>query len=151
MKIAGVYGSITGMEKRLIFKNEEETAAFGLALAAELKAGDVLALIGDLGAGKTALAKAVAKGLGIKEELSSPTFTIVHEYAGGRLPLYHFDLYRVHEDEELFEIGFDEYFRKGGVCIIEWADLAEHLLPGGTKTVRLYYGEEEGERICETA
>ena len=113
-----------------------------------LNAGDVVALRGDLGAGKTTFTKAVAKGLGVTETLTSPTFTIVQEYETGRLPLYHFDVYRVHDEDELFEIGFDDYLHAGGVCMIEWADLIEDLLPEGTIYVDLYYGEDEDERIC---
>lgn len=123
--------------------------AFGAEFAKELKAGDVIALTGDLGAGKTAMTRAVARGLGITSPVTSPTFTIVQEYEGGRLPLYHFDIYRVHDEDELFEIGFDDYLHGGGVCMIEWADLAEDLLPENTMNLRLSYGEGENERICE--
>ena len=113
-----------------------------------MEPNQVYALIGDLGTGKTTLAKAVARGLGVTETLTSPTFTIVQEYETGRLPLYHFDVYRVNDEDELFEIGLEDYFHKGGVCLIEWADLIEDLLPEGTVTVRLAYGDGEGERIC---
>ena len=136
------------MEKRIILKNETDTRSFGARLAKEMQPGQVYALIGDLGAGKTTLAKAIARGLGVTETLTSPTFTIVQEYDTGRLPLYHFDVYRVNDEDELFEIGLEDYFHKGGVCLIEWADLIEDLLPAGTVTIRLSYGEEEGERIC---
>ena len=137
------------MEKKFIFKTEEDTMAFGAEFAKELKAGDVIALTGDLGAGKTAMTRAVARGLGITSPVTSPTFTIVQEYEGGRLPLYHFDIYRVHDEDELFEIGFDDYLHGDGVCMIEWADLAEDLLPENTINLRLSYGEGENERICE--
>ena len=123
--------------------------AFGAELARELKAGDVIALTGDLGAGKTAMTRAVARGLGINGPVTSPTFTIVQEYEGGRLPLYHFDIYRVHDEDELFEIGFDDYLHGSGVCMVEWADLAPDLLPENTINLRLSYGEGENERICE--
>ena len=136
------------MEKRIVLKNETDTRALGAKLAAQMKPDQVYALIGDLGTGKTTLAKAVARGLGVTETLTSPTFTIVQEYETGRLPLYHFDVYRVNDEDELFEVGLEDYFHKGGVCLIEWADLIEDLLPEGTVTVRLAYGEEEGERIC---
>ena len=107
------------IKRELIIKNENETREFALKLADELKAGDVLALIGDLGTGKTALTKYIAQGLGIKDSIVSPTFTIVREYTDGRLPLYHFEVYRLADSEEMFNIGAEEYFyEKGGVCVI---------------------------------
>ena len=136
------------MEKRIVLKNETDTRALGAKLAAQMKPDQVYALIGDLGTGKTTLAKAIARGLGVTETLTSPTFTIVQEYGTGRLPLYHFDVYRVNDEDELFEIGLEDYFHKGGVCLIEWADLIEDLLPVDAVTIRLAYGKEEGERIC---
>ena len=108
------------MKERIVLHDQESTEQFGAALAEKLAAGDVVALTGDLGAGKTTLAKAVARGLGVTETLTSPTFTIVQEYESGRLPVYHFDVYRVHDEDELFEIGFDEYLNAGGICLIEW-------------------------------
>ena len=128
-------------------KNEEDTKNFGLKLAGELKEGDVLALIGDLGTGKTALTSYIAEGLGISQRVNSPTFTIVKEYHDGRLPLYHFDVYRIIDPEEMFNIGADEYFFGGGVCVIEWADLVEEVLPENTKYIYIEYGKKEGERI----
>ena len=137
------------MQKKLIFKNIEETRAFGASLAAELEPGDVIALSGDLGTGKTTLTKAVAEALGVKSAVTSPTFTIVREHDEGRIPLYHFDLYRVHDEDELFEIGFDDYLHGNGVCLIEWAELIdEDILPPGTCFITLEYGGEENERIC---
>lgn len=130
-------------------KNEEETANFGLDLGKHLQKGDIVALIGDLGTGKTALTKAIARGLGITETITSPTFTIVQEYTSGRLPLYHFDVYRIQEPEELYELGYEEYFFGEGVCVIEWADLIEELLPDETKIIRLEYGAGESERIYQ--
>ena len=130
-------------------KTTEETRRFGIELAQSLKPGQVIALTGDLGAGKTTLTKAIAEGLGVTETLTSPTFTIVCEYDSGRLPLYHFDVYRVSDSEELFEIGFEDYFHKAGVCIIEWADLLEEgLLPEETIYINMAYAEGETERIC---
>ncbi len=120
-----------------------------MELAAGLAPGDVVALTGDLGAGKTALAKAIAEGLGVRSVITSPTFTIVQEYDDGRLPLFHFDVYRVSDEEELFEIGFEGYLHRGGVCLIEWADLIPDLLPEDAKHVRMSFGEDENERICE--
>ncbi len=128
-------------------KNEKETEEFGIHVAESLKAGDVLALIGDLGTGKTALTSYIAKGLGVARRVNSPTFTIVKEYTDGRLPMYHFDVYRVSDPEELFNIGIDEYFFGEGVCIIEWADLIEEILPENTKYIYLEYGKNEGERV----
>lgn len=130
-----------------VLYNLSDTEKFGAEFAAGLKPNSVIALVGNLGAGKTTLTKAIAKGLGITETISSPTFTIVCEYETGRLPLYHFDVYRVNDEDELFEMGFEEYFTKGGVCLIEWADLVTDLLPEDTITLRLEYGEDENERI----
>ena len=139
------------MEKKFVFKTEEDTMAFGAEFAKGLKAGDVIALTGDLGAGKTAMTRAVARGLGITSPVTSPTFTIVQEYEGGRLPLYHFDIYRVHDEDELFELGFDEYLNGKGICFIEWADLIPALLPPETIFVRFSRGDSDDERkitIC---
>lgn len=136
------------MESKTVYiKNESETETFGIELAQTLNAGDVVALIGDLGTGKTALTRYIAKGLGINERINSPTFTIVKEYAEGRLPLYHFDVYRVSDADELFNIGIDDYFFGNGVCIVEWADLISDILPENTKYINIEYGESEGERI----
>ena len=136
------------MEKRYILKNEEDTAALGASIAEGLKPGAVIALTGDLGAGKTTLTKAVARALGVTETLTSPTFTIVQEYESGRMPVYHFDVYRVHGEDDLFELGFDDYLHGRGVCLIEWADLIEDLLPNDAMRIRLEYGAHEDERIC---
>lgn len=136
------------IKRELIIKNENETREFGLKLAEELRAGGVLALIGDLGTGKTALTGYIAQGLGISDNIVSPTFTIVREYTDGRLPLYHFDVYRLADSEEMFDIGAEEYFyEKGGVCVIEWADIVEDILPADTKYIYIEYGATEGERI----
>ena len=132
-----------------ILQSLKDTECFGKEFADSLKPGQVVALIGPLGAGKTTLTKAIAKGLGVTETLSSPTFTIVCEYETGRLPLYHFDMYRVHDEDELFEMGFEEYFHKGGVCLIEWADLVMDLLPKDTIILKLNYGENDETRIVE--
>ena len=135
--------------RKLILKNEEETRAFGLELGASLRKGDIVALIGDLGTGKTALTKYIAEGLGIRETITSPTFTIVQEYRQGRLPLYHFDVYRIGDPEEMYELCYEEYFYGDGVCVIEWADLIEELLPEYTKVIRIEYGKNQEERIYQ--
>ena len=99
----------------------EETFEVGMRLAKEAKAGDIYCLDGDLGTGKTVFSQGFAAGLGIKEAVNSPTFTIVCEYEEGRLPLYHFDVYRIEEPEEMEEIGYEEYFYGQGVCLVEWS------------------------------
>lgn len=134
------------MEK-IIIKNEDDTQEYGRALAEKLKPGSVIALIGDLGTGKTTLTKSIAKGLGIQEMITSPTFTIVQEYHKGRLPLYHFDVYRICDIEEMYELGYEEYFFGEGVCIVEWADLIMDLIPKDSIVIRIEYGSHEEERI----
>lgn len=107
----------------------EETEEIGAKLGREATPGTVYALIGDLGVGKTVFTKGLAKGLMIDEAISSPTFTIVQEYESGRLPFYHFDVYRIGDVEEMDEIGFDDYIYGDGLCLIEWANLIEDILP----------------------
>jgi tRNA threonylcarbamoyladenosine biosynthesis protein TsaE len=128
-------------------ENLQETKAFGLELAKTLKPGDIIALIGDLGTGKTTLTKSIAEGLGITEMITSPTFTILHEYHEGKLPLYHFDVYRINDVEEMFELGYEEYFFGQGVCVIEWADLIMEIIPKGATLIRIEYGTSENQRI----
>ncbi|HVI42391.1 MAG TPA: tRNA (adenosine(37)-N6)-threonylcarbamoyltransferase complex ATPase subunit type 1 TsaE [Anaerovoracaceae bacterium] len=132
--------------KRMIH-NELDTREFGIELAKKLKPGDIVALMGDLGTGKTTLTKSIAEGLGIAEMITSPTFTIVQEYSGGRLPLYHFDVYRISDLEEMYELGYEEYFFGRGVCVIEWADQIRELIPENSIIIRIEYGENEDERI----
>ncbi len=115
-------------EKVIITNSPEETRALGMQMGADLAPGAVLCLYGDLGAGKTAFTAGLAQGLGVTDYVTSPTFTIVNEY-DGRIPLFHFDVYRVYDPDELYEIGFEEYFSRGGVVCIEWADLIPSLLP----------------------
>lgn len=133
--------------RELILKDEQETIALGQEIGASLKKGNVVGLTGDLGAGKTCLTKGIALGLGIHEAITSPTFTIIHEYGGGRLPLYHFDVYRLSGSEEMFELGYDEYFYGDGVCVVEWADMIFDLLPEGTLLIHLNASDGPG-RIC---
>ena len=104
--------------------------------ARNLPAGTVLSLVGDLGAGKTEFVKGLAIGLGVENEVTSPTFTVVHEYRGGRLALFHMDFYRLNEERELDEVGFDDYLMAGGVCAIEWGDKFPKRLPPDSVTVR---------------
>lgn len=130
-----------------VIKSESDTERFGLAIADGLRAGDVLALVGDLGTGKTTLTGYIARGLGITEMITSPTFTVVKEYYSGRLPLYHFDVYRIEDADDAFERGIEEYFYRGGVCVVEWAEKIEELLPGNTKVILMEHGKAGEERI----
>lgn len=107
----------------------EETCRAGMRLGEKAEAGQVFTLTGDLGVGKTVFTQGLAKGLGIEEPVNSPTFTIVQVYDGGRLPFYHFDVYRIGDVEEMDEVGFDDYVMGDGVSLIEWADLIEEILP----------------------
>lgn len=117
--------------QNIVFESNsaEDTAAFAVKLAQAAVAGDVYCLHGDLGVGKTVFSQGFARGLGITEPVSSPTFTIVQEYDGGRLPFYHMDVYRISDVEEMYEVGFEDMLAGGGVCLIEWADLISELLP----------------------
>lgn len=133
--------------RNVIIRDETETKKFATDVAQTLKKGDVIALVGDLGTGKTTLSKYIAEALGITETITSPTFTIVQEYHSGRLPLYHFDVYRVDDIEEMYRIGYEEYFYGEGVCIVEWADIVEEIIPEYAKVIFIEYGEDEGERL----
>ena len=106
----------------------EDTARIAAEFAAALKGGEFIAMYGDLGAGKTAFVQGLAKALGITRHVTSPTFTIVNEYEG-RLPLYHFDVYRIASPDEMYEIGYEDYIKSDGVCVVEWAELIEELFP----------------------
>lgn len=118
-------------------RSEKETEALGGRLAERLRPGAVVACRGDLGMGKTAFTRGLARGLGCRERVTSPTFTIVNEYEGGRLPLFHFDLYRLEGAEDLFDIGWDDYLDRGGVCAVEWSERAAEALPPETIRVTL--------------
>lgn len=109
--------------------NPEETFEVGRKIGMNAKPGQIYTLTGDLGVGKTVFTQGVAAGLGITEPVNSPTFTIIQEYEDGRLPFYHFDVYRIADLEEMEEIGYDDYFFGHGICLIEWADLIEEILP----------------------
>ena len=134
-------------EQIIYINNEHDTEAFGMELASTLEPGDIVALIGDLGTGKTTLTKYIAKGLGVTENIDSPTFNIVKEHKSGRLPLFHFDVYRLSSGDELLDIGADEYFYAGGVCIIEWADIVADVVPEKAKVILIEYGDRHGERV----
>lgn len=112
--------------------SEAETLELGKKLAQEAKPGQVFSLVGDLGVGKTVFTKGMAEGLGITEPVSSPTFTIVQVYEEGRMPFYHFDVYRIGDPEEMDEIGYEDYFYGQGICLVEWANLIEELMPEHT-------------------
>ena len=105
-----------------ITNSPEETEALGAAVAKRLPAGTVIAYRGDLGAGKTAFTRGLARGLGCSDMVTSPTYTIVNEYLGGRLPLFHFDMYRLHSSDDLFDIGWEDYLDRQGVCAVEWSE-----------------------------
>ena len=115
----------------------EDTFALGAAFARQAKPGDVYCLDGDLGAGKTVFAQGFASGLGVRDAVNSPTFTIVNVYEGGRLPLYHFDLYRIEEPEEMEEIGYEDFFYGEGVCLVEWSCLVPEIIPEGAVRIRI--------------
>ena len=123
--------------------SEQETYDFAYSLAQNAKSGDIYCLCGDLGVGKTVFTKGFAKGLGIDEHITSPTFTIVNEYAGS-LPLYHFDVYRIADPDEMYDIGFDEYIFGESVCLIEWANLIEELIPENAKWINISKDLEKG-------
>lgn len=110
------------MRMQFITNTPEETELVGQRLGEKLIGGEIIAFRGDLGAGKTAFTRGIAKGLGITMRVTSPTYTIVNEYIGGRLPLFHFDMYRLASEDDLFEIGWEDYLRRGGVCAVEWSE-----------------------------
>ena len=126
--------------------DERDLTEYGRKLGKELMPGSVVALFGELGAGKTTLAKGIAKGLGVTEEITSPTFTIINEYTSGRLPLYHYDVYRLGEGGDVYdgmeELGYSEHFFGDGVTVVEWADIVEDLLPKEAMRIALAYGED---------
>ena len=111
----------------------EETEAIGRKIAAKLLPGDIIAYYGDLGAGKTAFTRGLAAGLGVTEQVTSPTYTIVNEYLSGRMPLFHFDMYRLDSADDLFDIGWEDYLARGGVCAVEWSENVEEALSGAIR------------------
>ena len=124
-----------------------ETKALGEKLASRLKAGDVVVLEGELGAGKSELARGIARGLGVTETVTSPSFTILNVYESGRCPLYHFDWYRLESDEELYELGMDEYLGGDGIAVIEWAERCPEAVPENVLRIRLEVTGGESRRI----
>lgn len=137
------------MIKRMESHSPEETYEIGRMMARAAEPGDVFALEGDLGAGKTVFTKGFARELGVKGAVNSPTFTILQIYDEGKLPLYHFDVYRIEEPEEMEEIGFDDYIYGEGVCLIEWADQIEDILPEDYTRIRISRDLSKGEDFRE--
>jgi len=130
----------------LISNNTAETVAIGQRYARDAKRGDVFALTGDLGSGKTQFVKGFVAGLGSKAEVTSPTFVLLHEYEGGRLPVYHFDFYRLDSRETILRLGLDDYLFGSGLCLIEWADRHADLIPKEAKWL-LFTMKDENTRV----
>ena len=125
-----------------ITHSTQETEQVGQALGRVIKPGTVLAYTGDLGAGKTAFTRGLAKGLGAKEQVTSPTYTIVNEYLSGRMPLFHFDMYRLHSSEDLWDIGWEDYLERGGVCAVEWSENVADAMEGAIRICIEKTGED---------
>lgn len=134
------------MDHTIISESPEKTYALGRVLGGLLSAGDVVCLNGDLGAGKTRFAQGVAMGLGIREGVTSPTFTLINEY-NGRLPFYHMDVYRLGGPGEMSDLGYEEYFYGSGVTLVEWAELVEDLLPRERLDISIFNGGDENQRV----
>ncbi|MDR0596762.1 MAG: tRNA (adenosine(37)-N6)-threonylcarbamoyltransferase complex ATPase subunit type 1 TsaE [Clostridiales Family XIII bacterium] len=137
-----------------VILDEGALRGLGLRLAEGLRAGSVVALTGDLGTGKTTLTRSIAEGLGVTDPVTSPTFTLINEYGGGRLPLYHFDVYRLGEGAAdaggiygaMEQLGWEDYFYGAGVCVIEWADMIEEIIPQDAIRIALAHTDKPGER-----
>ena len=129
-----------------ITNSPQETENLGAALGKILKPGTVLAYRGDLGAGKTAFTRGLARGLGYKDPVTSPTYTIVNEYLGGRLPLFHFDMYRLSSSDDLWDIGWEDYLERGGVCAVEWSENVDDAMENAVY-VTIHKTGEENRRI----
>ena len=127
-------------------RSEWETEQVGERLGKTILPGTLIAFTGDLGAGKTAFTRGLAQGLEIRERVTSPTFTIVNEYEGGRLPLFHFDMYRLESSEELFDIGWEDYLARGGICAVEWSEKVSDALADAIR-VDIRRGETDTDRI----
>lgn len=134
--------------KKLEINSLEEMEDFGYKLGCLFEGGEVVTLNGDLGAGKTTLTKSIARGLGIEEHITSPTFTIVNEYEG-RLKLYHFDVYRLESPDEMYDLGYEEYFYSDGVSVVEWAEIVYQTLPEEKLEIYIYRGEGDEQRTIK--
>lgn len=132
--------------KEMVTRSPKETLELGQRIGELLQPGSIICLSGELGAGKTALTQGLAKGLGVYDYITSPTYTIVNEYEG-RIPLFHFDVYRLENEEEIYEIGFDEYLEKNGVVVIEWASIIENALPHEHLWITIEKNEDLEERV----
>ena len=130
-----------------VTRSREETEALGARLADALDRGRVVAFTGGLGAGKTAFVSGMARALGVEERVTSPTFTIVNEYEGGRLPLFHFDMYRLGSADELFHIGWEDYLARGGVCAVEWSENVAEAIESDAVRVAIVRGDGDDDRI----
>lgn len=128
--------NLNRLKSETVTSSPEETQALGRQLAAGLEPGDVIAMIGELGSGKTCIIQGICQGLDVVDDVTSPTFTLINEYQG-RLPVYHFDLYRLDDSKSVLDIGFDEYVDADGVCLIEWADKFPEILPEDRTEIRL--------------
>ena len=133
---------------KIYLDGEEQTKEIGYRLGKLLTPGSVICLIGDLGAGKTTMTQSLAKAIGVDDYITSPTFTIVNEYEGN-MPLYHFDVYRIGSSDEMYDIGYDEYINSDGLCIIEWANLIEDILPNEYLDIELIYKDMGREMILK--
>ena len=134
---------------RFVTHNPEETEALGTQLAMQLRPGDVIAYFGDLGAGKTAFTRGLARGLEIEEPVTSPTYTIVNEYLSGKMPLFHFDMYRLESSDELFDIGWEDYLARGGICAVEWSENVEDALSDAIRVCIRRISDQEREIVIE--
>ncbi len=139
-------GAVNTVQYEYITNSAQQTEQLGEKLGQILTSGTVLAYTGDLGAGKTAFTRGLARGLEIPERITSPTFTIVNEYEGGRLPLFHFDMYRLGSSDELFDIGWEDYLVRGGVCAVEWSENVDDVLDSDTIRVDIRRGESDDQR-----
>jgi len=132
------------MVELFVSHSDAETMAWGEKLSRSLRPGDVVAFFGDLGSGKTRTVQGICRGLGCFEQVSSPTFTLINEYSG-KFPVYHFDLYRIESEREIYDLGYEEYFNGDGVCLIEWAERIARLLPPTSITILLEGSFEPGQ------
>ncbi len=132
---------------KFVTHSREETEALGARLADVLEGGAVVAFTGDLGAGKTAFVSGMAGALGVEERVTSPTFTIVNEYEGGRLPLFHFDMYRLGSADELFHIGWEDYLARGGICAVEWSENVDEAIEDDAVRISIVRGDGDDDRI----